>query len=257
MSDGKSIASNRDPGGASDRGDADAVAVTAMARTIARSGPGTAMTTVELETQRLIHEDLLDPHPTDTFRELRTRLLLSTEIRSPVILVSGVSAGCGSSFVARNLAAAIALEEDRTALLIDCNPRRPSLERTFAVESGPGLWDYLRSPQVHADQIIYATGVERLDVIPTGRIPRGGGDHLASLRMHALVVGLTGRFPHCCLIFDAPPAIGSPEARMLAERADLIILVAGAGLHGPEAITQASRVFDPEKLAGVVFNELP
>ncbi len=257
MSDGKSMASSGGEGRALERTEGDNVPVTAIARSIARNGPGTELTAVKLEARRLIHEDLEDPRPTDIFRELRTRLLLASEVRSPVILVTGVSPGCGSSFVARNLAAAIALEEDRTALLIDCNPRRPTAESTFEPESGPGLWDYLRSPNVHAEQIIYATGLERLDVIPAGKVPRGGGDHLASLRMHALVVRLTGRFPHCCLVLDAPEAVGTPEARMLAERADLVVLVAGAGMHEPEAIAQAARVFDPDKFAGVVFNELP
>jgi len=237
--------------------DHDGVPVNTVARSIARNGPGTALTPVKLAARRLIHEDFADPRPSDIFRELRTRLLLASEVRSPVILVTGVSPGCGSSFVARNLAAAIALEEDRTALLIDCNPRRPTAEATFGPESGPGLWDFLRSPQIRAEQIIYATGLERLDVIPAGNVPRGGGDYLASLRMHALVVRLTGRFPQCCLVFDAPEAIGTPEARMLAERADLIVLVAGAGMHEPEAIAQAARIFDPGKFAGVVFNELP
>ena len=75
--------------------------------------------------------------------------------------------------------------------------------------------------------------------------------------MRALLDELQGRYPDRCLVLDAPAARGSPEARILAERADLVLLVAAAGRHTPEALMDAVRVFDPARFAGVVFNQLP
>src|SRR5205814_844525 len=56
----------------------------------------------------------------DSFREIRTRLLALGGARNFATLVVPVRPGSGASFVARNLAAAFAFSEARSALLIDC-----------------------------------------------------------------------------------------------------------------------------------------
>ena len=54
---------------------------------------------------------------------------------------------------------------------------------------------------------------------------------------------------------DSPPVIGSPDARILADLADVVVLVAGYGRDTPPTIAQAAANFDPAKFAGVIFNE--
>jgi len=228
----------------------------AHAGQIARMRTGTALAPQRLETQRIIHPDAVDARTVDLFRELRTRLLHAAAVANPVILVSGVRDNCGASFVARNLAAAIAMDEDRTALLIDCNLRRPAAERVFDL-AGAGLADYLRDPALGVESLLHPAGLPRLRVITAGGGAHQAGDRLASLRMRALVDELHGRYADRCLVLDAPPARGAPEARMLAERADLVVLVAGEAMHTEDEILQAAQVFDPARFAGVVFNRLP
>ena len=223
---------------------------------IPRMRTGTELAPQRLEAHRLIHPTHAEERNLDLFRELRTRLLQASNVANPVILVSGVRLHCGASFVARNLAAAIALDEDRTALLIDCNLRRPTAENVFDV-AGAGLTDYLRDHALGAEAILHPVGVPRLRVIPAGHAPQHAGDRLASQRMRALIDELHGRYADRCIVIDAPPARGAPEARMLAERADLVVLVAGEGMHTEEDILQAAHVFDPSRFAGVVFNRLP
>lgn len=211
-----------------------------------------------LESKRLIHPDMADPQQIDAFRELRTSLLLRCNGDNPVILVCGVSAGCGSSFVARNLGMAIALDEARTALLIDCHLRRPSLQEAFAVDpAGGGVLEFLESPNIGLASIIYPTGVPRLRLIPAGKRRPNCGEVFSSYRMRVLLDVLSTRYPDRCLVLDAPPALGSPDARLLAELADSVLLVAGAGRHQSRDIAAATRVFAPAKMAGVVFNQLP
>jgi protein-tyrosine kinase len=61
--------------------------------------------------------------------------------RNPVILVTGVNAGCGTSFLARNLAVSIAFDEARTAILMDCNLRRPTVAANFLLpDKSKGSW---------------------------------------------------------------------------------------------------------------------
>jgi Mrp family chromosome partitioning ATPase len=48
--------------------------------------------------------------------------------------------------------------------------------------------------------------------------------------------------------------MGSPDARILSELADLVVLVAGYGRDTASEISKASAFFAPDKFAGVVFN---
>ena len=92
-------------------------------RSIARMAEPHALTTRQLEERRLIHRHESARAQADAFREIRTRLLALGGEQNFVTLVTSVSPGSGGSFVARNLAAAFAFDEAKTALLIDCNPR--------------------------------------------------------------------------------------------------------------------------------------
>jgi protein-tyrosine kinase len=94
-------------------------------------------------------------------------------------------------------------------------------------------------------------------VIPAGRPRRASGEFFASFRMRALVDLLRNRYSDRALLIDAPPAIGSPDARLLAELADVVLLVAGDGMHRPDAISEAARAFPPSKFGGIVFNHVP
>ena len=59
----------------------------------------------------------------------------------------------------------------------------------------------------------------------------------------------------CYSFLDGPPVKGSPDARILSESVDFVVLVAGYGHDTIDDITQAAALFDPSKFAGVVFNE--
>src|SRR5689334_13617343 len=62
------------------------------------------------------------------FRDLRTKIIQQSQGQNAVILVTSVTKGCGSSFIAQNLGAAFAYDMGKTALLIDCDLRHPSVD---------------------------------------------------------------------------------------------------------------------------------
>ena len=55
----------------------------------------------------------------------------------------------------------------------------------------------------------------------------------------------------------SPLVLGSPDARILSELADLVVLVAGYGKVTPDKLEKAIGSFPADKVAGVVFNEIP
>lgn len=226
-------------------------------------GQDQALTTRQLEDRRLIHRHESVRKHADAFRELRTRLLalsgsLHGENRNFVTLVAPVRHGCGGSFVARNLAAAFAFDESKQALLIDCDATHPAQGDALrvAAENG-GLIDYLEDESITLSDIVYPTGIPRLQLIPCGRSRETPGESFSSFRMHAMIDSLRAHQGNRHLILDGSPVQGSPDARILSDLADLVVLVVGYGQVATDVIDKAVASFPPEKFAGVVFNQRP
>lgn len=226
----------------------------AAARSIAPVAPVQALTPAQSEDRSLIHREVARPE-VDAFRELRTRLLAACD-GNFITLIAPVSRGSGGSFVARNLAAAFAFDEAKHALLIDCDLLHPSQQKTMRLDNHiGGLIDYLDDADSEIGDMLCETGVPRLQLLPAGRNRESGIEYFSSFRMRLLLDSLRGHYPDRYLFLDSPAVRGGPDARILADLADVVVLVAGYGRDTPAAIAQAAACFDPNKLAGVVFNE--
>lgn len=192
----------------------------------------------------------------DAFRELRGRLLaMGTSVGLPrfTVLVAPVTSKSGASFIARNLAVAFTLQEHRSAVLIDCNLRDPSQHIAFNLQDDRGgLFDHIENPH-RPEHLLRRTGLDRLQVIPAGRPSSSAREAFSSSAMRTLVAWLR-KTPYF-LVLDGPPIKGSPDARILSDLADFVVLVAGRGRDTVDGINQAAALFDPAKFTGVVFNE--
>lgn len=225
---------------------------------IARMREPAPKTAREHDARGMVRHDMADVRQADVFRDLRTQLLNAARGRNFVTLVAGVSSGCGGSHVAMNLAAAFAFDESKTALLLDCNLRRPVLhQRLGVVPEAGGLTDFLDHPATGLEQVIYPTGVARLRLIPAGSRREASTEYFTSYRMRGLIDSLRSRYPDRYLVLDAPSITSSPDARILSELADLSIVVAAYGHDTLAAIKDAVAVLEPARLAGVVFNRAP
>lgn len=209
-----------------------------------------------LEERRLIHRQESVRVQADAFRDLRTRLLTMGGNLGFTVLVAPVTAGCGGSFVARNLALAFAFDETKTAVLVDCDALHPGQHQALGVTPATGgLMDYLDGSVPDARDIRYPTGIPRLNLIPNGSVREISGEYYSSARARAAIQSLRIGDPSCYVILDAPPVLSSPDARILSELADVVVLVAGYGRSMIDAVEKAAGNFDPAKFAGVVFNE--
>lgn len=227
----------------------------AEGRSLARTAARQTLTPAELEDRAIIQRTALARPEVSAFRDLRTQLLAMAD-GNFVTLVAPVSRNCGGSFVARNLAAAMTFDEARTALLVDCDLRHPSQQRSMRIDPAEGgLIDYLENSDCEIADILYQTGVPGLHLLPPGNSSNMDSEYFSSLRMRLLLDSIRGSHPECHIFLDSPPVRQAPEARILANLADVVVLVAGYGRDTPAAIAQAAASFDPGKFAGVVFNE--
>lgn len=225
-------------------------------RSITRLSETTALTPAQMQDRSIISPSSMGHPVVDAFREVRTRLLAAANDTNIVTLVAPVSRGSGGSFVARNLAAAFALDEAKSAVLVDCDLYRPTQHTTMRIDPFKGgLVNFLEDPATFIADMLYETGIPRLRLIPAGSLPTRNIEYFSSFRMRLLVDSLRSRYPDRYLVLDSPPVRGSPDARILAEIADVVVLVAGYGRDSPDDIARAAANFDPSRFAGVVFNE--
>lgn len=225
---------------------------------ILRMAETTPRTAADLDARGIIHPDMARREQADVFRNLRSQLQRLARGRNFVTVVAPVNPGSGASFVATNLAAAFAFDESKTALLVDCNLRKPTLHQRLGVDPARGgLTEFLEDAELPVASIIYPTGIRRLRLVPAGTPRETSGEYFSSYRMQALVAELRARYPDRFLVLDAPAILGSPDARLLSELADMVVVVAGYGRDSQLAVREATASLDPARVAGVVFNGAP
>lgn len=191
-----------------------------------------------------------------SFRTMRTLLLQQAAVGNFVTMVTGMRPGSGASFVARNLAAALAFDECRTALLIDCNRDSPSVDALLEGRLRHGLTDLLENPaEVGIADIIYSTGIPRLRAIPVGRRRNRPTEYFTTPRMKSFLEVIRRRYEDRCVIVDAPPMLASADPRILADWCQYVVLVVRYGEATRDELLEAVATFPREKFVGVIFND--
>jgi protein-tyrosine kinase len=142
-----------------------------------------------------------------------------------LIAVTSSVAGEGKTFTSLNLAISIAMELDRTILLVDADLANPGLSRLLKAQDLPGLTERLLDDKVALKDLLLHTDVPKLTVLPAGRRHRRSTELLASNNMKGLLDELATRYPDRVVLFDSPPLLATSEASVLAEQAGQICLV--------------------------------
>jgi succinoglycan biosynthesis transport protein ExoP len=191
----------------------------------------------------------------EAIRTLRNTILLSSfdrRIRS--LMVTSATPGEGKSTVSLHLATAHAQQNHKT-LLIDCDLRRPSLDRKLGMDPQSGLATVLLNGLDWQDSVLPVAGVENLFVLLAGPVSRLAADMIGNALPRILQEAAV---TYDLVIVDTPPALGFPEPLQMAATVDAVVLIALAGQTNRKAL--ASVVSTLKRLranvAGVVLNEL-
>ena len=198
----------------------------------------------------------------DEFRQIKRKLLNNafgnaskTLHHSNLIMVSSAKPNEGKTFVAINLALSIALEQDKTVLLIDADVLRPSVVRELGVEDSPGLIEYLLGKSEKVSDIIYNTDIDKLKLIPAGKPHHLSNELLASEKMATLANELANRYPDRIVIFDCPPLIGVTETLVLASLMGQGVIVVEESKSSIADVQAATRHLNEDLALGLVLNK--
>jgi capsular exopolysaccharide synthesis family protein len=158
----------------------------------------------------------------ESIRQLKTIILLS-DLKNPpkILLITSPNPSEGKTTVAVNLACSLAMQ-GRKVLLIDADLRRPQVHKVFEKPVSPGMSDFLRE-NCSPSQIIHATNLPSLFIIPAGRRSRVPAELISSQEMAMYLKKVGEHFDH--VILDSPPILGCTEGLMLSASVDGVILV--------------------------------
>jgi len=225
---------------------------------LSRMEESSLLTPDELTARRIISTKTADSPVGNAFRELRGKIFKEFGDEGLVISVISIQADGGSSFVALNLAAAIAFDESRSALIIDCNIDRGSSIKTQLKEGiALGLSDYLESDDIAETDIILQTGIKRVRFVPAGTEFGNPAEHYNSVKFQQFIDAASSRYDNRYVILDTPPILESADTSILVELSDAVVLVVPYGKISSMQLSDALDIIGKEKIMGVVVNNEP
>ena len=175
--------------------------------------------------------------------------------RGNLVMIASSLPAEGKTFSALNLAMSMAMERDKTVLLVDSDVVKFSLTKLLGLEGRPGLMDALGNIDTAVGDVIINTDLPNLSLIPAGNARANSTELLASEAMERLCNELSSRYPDRIVLFDAPPILLTNEARVLSHQMGQILLVVEAGRTLQNVVTEALTYLDENKVIGLLLNK--
>jgi succinoglycan biosynthesis transport protein ExoP len=157
----------------------------------------------------------------EAYRAIRTTIAFGVPDGSKTFLITSPTSGEGKSTCSSNLAISLAQGGHRT-LLIDADMRKPVQHKIFQSDGTIGLADVMTG-KARLRDVLRATGIDDLFLLPCGSIPGKPAEMLQSKRFAELMKTLSSVFDR--VVIDSPPVIPVTDARIMAASADVTILV--------------------------------
>jgi capsular exopolysaccharide synthesis family protein len=191
----------------------------------------------------------------EAYRVIRTNLIFSAPSKTGrLILFGSANPGEGKTTSVANLAASLAQNGARV-LAVDADLRRPTLHRHFGLEHTPGLSDLVVGRAKLAD-VVHATSVPGLSVLPCGYIPPNPAELLGSDALRDVLQALRKKYDW--VLVDAPPILAMADTPVLCPFVDGLVLVIWSESSSRPALRRALDQIERVggKLTGVVLNKV-
>lgn len=185
------------------------------------------------------------------FVRLRSQLLgrMSRGECGKTIAVVSPGAGVGKSFIAMNLAAALA--DLHNVCLIDLNLRSPVIGELVGAQECDGV-DALLAGERRLSEIGCMADDSRLVILPTQ--PSANATRLLSTEKLPGLFEAMWRDTETICIVDTPPILDMDDAAIIGGYVDGMLLVIEEGQTTAADVREALRLMQPTPLVGTVLN---
>lgn len=202
----------------------------------------------------LYNKKIIDKDLTEYYISLATNIkFLGSDVKK--ILFSSVFENEGKSTVAINVAKVLA-EQGAKVLLLDSDTRKSSIANRFRFQGKlEGITSYL-SGIVDIENVLYATDVNNLTILPAGQVPPNPTALLQNKNFNIMLSALEQYYDY--IIVDTPPIGAVIDATIVAKNCDGIILVIEADRTKRKEIIKAKEQLENSgsKFLGVVLNKI-
>ena len=207
-----------------------------------------------LERNHIVSRSTSDPR-SQIFRTLRTDVVKKMRANNwRSIGITSPAHGEGKSLVASNLAAAIAMEVNHTALLVDMDLRAPRIKDFFSIKPTKGLLDYLKGDAEIADLLVNP-GMERLLLLPGLGSADNSAEWISTPKMVNLFHEVTQRYKSRIVVYDMPPILPRDDVMTCVNHIDCFLMVIEEGKNSEAEIRKAMQSMDNCNLVGTLVNK--
>jgi len=190
----------------------------------------------------------------ETLRVVRARIeSLDAERRLRRVGIVAAAAAEGTTMTALGLATALARNGTRRVLVVEAGLRTPTIRARLHLAAAPGLSDWLD----RGGRGVLA--LRRIDpwgfhLLPAGTPQPQPSSLLESPRLSRLFDALSASFEY--VIVDCPPLVTTADSVLIQNLLDGFLLVVRCRRTRRQQVSQAVSRLDPERLRGVVFNDV-
>lgn len=159
----------------------------------------------------------------------------------------------GKTLTALNLGVALAKNEERTALVVDMDFRRPSVASYLGLAPAHG-YEHVLGAQASLEDVLVSPGIDRFAVLPAAGPANNAGSLVDSSRARQLAAELKGRYHNRVVLFDLPPLLAYGDAHSFLENVDAVLLVVADGITKDEQLDESLKMLGRFNLLGTVLN---
>ena len=171
-----------------------------------------------------------------------------------LIIVTSSLPGEGKTFISINLAMSIAMEVDRTVLLVDADIHKSDVTKILSLDRVEGLTDHLKEG-IPLQDLMLKTNIPKLTILPAGRHYSNLTELVASEQMRNLTFELATRYEDRVVVFDSPPLLATSGASVLTGLMGQVVMVVEAVRTSQSALQDALRLLAGHSNVGMVLNK--
>ncbi|MET0376875.1 MAG: CpsD/CapB family tyrosine-protein kinase [Rhizorhabdus sp.] len=189
------------------------------------------------------------------FTLLRAQVLRIARARGwRIIGVTSPTPKVGKSFVASNLAAALARTPDLHTYLFDFDLRRSTIARNFKLKGDVGLSHFLDGTISDLSAVARTIPGEQLTIFPSFANAAASDELVASNRMDSLITAMRQLPEGTLCLCDLPPVFANDDAVVISQKIDAYLMIVEDGVTTRKQVRDSFRLLSPAPCIGTVLN---
>ena len=184
----------------------------------------------------------------ELFRLMRSNLqFILNGKNDKVVMVTSTNSGEGKSFISLNLAATLAMLDNKKVLLVGLDIRKPRLASYLGINPRLGLTQYLSSDDININDLITKVPeIKSLDVIVAGPVPPNPAEMLQSHKLEEFFEIIRNNYDY--IVVDSAPVGMVSDTFSLNHFVDATIFVTRANFTHKQDIEFLNDIYTDKRL---------